>query len=339
MIKDEIIEAFRRLSAQEKEQAIASMELIWEGSGGLMRELSIQADQQRPKGMACPHCNSEKTIKRGSNANSLKYTCKTCGKHFTSTHGSALYRIQLRDKWQPYLKLMEQGASIRRAAKELGISIQTSFDWRHKILSALQASLPQQLSGVVECDELQLAESRKGSRDITRKPRKRGTDARNHDASKVMVVTAVSRSGGCVAAVVAGKKLSKQDAIQALDGKLKEDTLLITDECTAYRSVARHQPKITHKTISSKKNKTTRPTDKIHLQTVNNQHKQIRDFLAPFNGVSTKYLANYLNWHFYKQSQKDNFHKVKTALWLTITQLTALNWLEKIINYEILIRT
>lgn len=339
MNKDEIIEAFRQLSASEKEQAIASIELIWESSGGMMQELSIQAEQQRPKAMTCPHCKSDKTIKRGANLHSLKYTCKACGKHFTSTHGSALYRIQLRDKWQPYLKLMEQGASIRRAAKELEISIQTSFDWRHKILSALQASLPQQLSGVVECDELQLAESFKGSKGITRNSRKRGTDAKRHNADKIMIVTAVSRGGGSVASIVKGKKLSREDAVKALDGKLKEDTLLITDECTAYRSVARQQPAITHKAINSKKNRTTKPTDKIHLQTVNNQHKQIRDFLAPFNGVSTKYLANYLNWHFYKQSQKDNFQKVKTALWLTITQLSALQWLEKIIKYEMLIRT
>ena len=26
----------------------------------------------------------------------------------------------------------------------------------------------------------------------------------------------------------------------------------------------------------------------MHLQTVNNQHKQIRDFLEPFNGVGHK---------------------------------------------------
>jgi transposase-like protein len=339
MDKNQLIEAFMKLSAFKKEEAIARMELIWEVAGGMMQDLSEQAEQQRPKGMDCPHCKSDKTIKRGSYKSALKYTCKCCDKHFMSTHGTALYRIQLRDKWQPYLKLMEQGASIRRAARELRISIQTSFDWRHKILSALQASLPEQVSGVVECDELQLAESSKGNRNITRKPRKRGSDSRRHDVGKVMVVTAVSRSGGSVASIVEGKKLSKEDVIQALDGKLKEDTLLITDECTAYIAVARQQSHITHKAINSKKNRTTKPTDKIHLQTVNNQHKQIRDFLTPFNGVSTKYLANYINWHIYKQSQQNNIQKIKTAMWLTITQLTASQWIQKIANEEILIGT
>jgi len=34
---------------------------------------------------------------------------------------------------------------IKKIAKELGISIQTSFDWRHKILSLLSQFTPEQL--------------------------------------------------------------------------------------------------------------------------------------------------------------------------------------------------
>ena len=37
----------------------------------------------------------------------------------------------------------------------------------------------------------------------------------------------------------------------------------------------------------------------IHLQKVNNVHAQLRKFLSPFNGVSSKYLQNYLNWYAY----------------------------------------
>ena len=37
----------------------------------------------------------------------------------------------------------------------------------------------------------------------------------------------------------------------------------------------------------------------IHLQHVNNTHSQLRAFLLPFNGVSSKYLQNYLNWFAY----------------------------------------
>ena len=58
---------------------------------------------------------------------------------------------------------MEAGKSIKKIANELGISIQTSFNWRHKILSSLSQFSPNQLSGEIECDEMELARNNKGS--------------------------------------------------------------------------------------------------------------------------------------------------------------------------------
>ena len=55
-------------------------------------------------------------------------------------------------------------------------------------------------------------------------------------------------------------------------------------------------PEVKHKTLRSKKHVDPKGT-KIHLQHVNQTHKQLRDFLRPFNGVSSKYLQNYLNWY------------------------------------------
>ena len=33
-----------------------------------------------------------------------------------------------------------------------------------------------------------------------------------------------------------------------------------------------------------------------HIQSINNYHSRLKAFLKPFNGVSTKYLNNYLVW-------------------------------------------
>jgi hypothetical protein len=62
-------------------------------------------------------------------------------------------------------------ARLRRKTK-----CYTSFDWRHKILSSLAQFVPRQLSSEVECDELELALSNKGCRNLDREPRKRGND-------------------------------------------------------------------------------------------------------------------------------------------------------------------
>ena len=59
---------------------------------------------------------------------------------------------------------MEQGMSIKAIAKELNISIQTSFDWRHKILASLEQFEPTELTTEVECDELELSLSEKGNK-------------------------------------------------------------------------------------------------------------------------------------------------------------------------------
>jgi transposase-like protein len=304
-----------------------------------MSELSLQLEHSRPGSMICPHCNSVNTIRRGISKGVERFTCNECKKHFRGSYGTALFRIRQKDKWQGYLRLMEQGYSIKRAAKELGICVQTSFDWRHKILASLQTTLPEQIGGIVECDEFQLTESDKGQKHIDRKPRKRGSEGHKHNSGKISVITAISRDSGTITAVVDAKKIDGKEAAQALRGRLSAGTVLITDENRAYNAVGKQNKGITHVKINSKKNQTEKPKNKIHLQTVNNQHEQIRDFMDPFNGVATKYLPNYLNWFNYRQSQKENNEKIKSMMKTCMSAGAAIAWSARIAENEILIRT
>jgi transposase-like protein len=237
---------------------------------------------------------------------------------------------------------MEQGMPIKKIAKELNISIQTSFDWRHKILASLSQYVPEQLSTEVECDELELALSNKGSKSLERSPRKRGTDfKRNQGSDKVttvQVVTAVQRNGDKYLKAVASKRLSKQEIKKALDGKLADNTTLITDKHPSYKAFAKDNPSIKHKALLAKEH--VDKNDKtIHLQKVNNVHAQLRTFLRPFNGVSSKYLQNYLNWYAYV----DKIQSSKTTLkqWFVSMLLTdqAYNLFELFKQNAVLIRT
>jgi transposase-like protein/IS1 family transposase len=332
MTHNDILQAFQQLSFEEKQRAISAIEAEWEGRQGLISELGLQLEQSRIGPMPCPHCNSSHTIHRGASKGVEQFTCKDCKRHFRGSYGTALFRIRRKDKWQAYLRLMEQGYSIKRAAKELGIAVQTSFNWRHKILASLQSTLPVKIGGVVECDDFSLTQSSKGLRKLERKPRKRGSDGHKQGSDKISVVTAVSRSKGTITAVVAARKISGKEAVKALEGRLEPKAVLITDENGAYNAVSRKNKQIIHKKVNSKLNQTQKPKDKLHLQTVNNQHKQIRDFLAPFNGVATKYLPNYLNWFVYRQSQNGNREKLKEMLITCLSATTALTWLLKLIQ-------
>jgi len=191
---------------------------------------------------------------------------------------------------------------IKKIAKKLGISIQTSFDWRHKILSSLEQFAPTELSEEVECDELELALSNKGSKSLERKARKRGNDFKRNQGSEevttVQVVTAVQRNGEKYLKAVESKRLSKDEITKVMDGKLADNTTLITDKHPSYKSFAKENPNIKHKALLAKEH--VDKSDKtVHLQNVNNVHSQLRTFLRPFNGVSSKYLQNYLNWYAY----------------------------------------
>ena len=123
----ELIEIFKNMSFKEKELSFSGIGVEWESQRGLMSELSLQLEHSRPGSMICPHCNSVNTIRRGISKGVERFTCNECKKHFRGSYGTALFRIRQKDKWQGYLRLMEQGYSIKRAAKELGICVQTSL--------------------------------------------------------------------------------------------------------------------------------------------------------------------------------------------------------------------
>ena len=237
---------------------------------------------------------------------------------------------------------MELGMPIKKIAKELNISIQTSFDWRHKILSSLDQFTPKELSQEVECDELELAHSNKGSKSLDRAPRKRGTDFKRNqgkdEITTVQVVTAVQRNGEKYLKAVASKRLSKKEIVKALDGKLADNTILITDKHPSYRAFVKDNPTIKHKALLAKDH-VDKKDKTIHLQKVNNVHKQLRTFLRPFNGVSSKYLQNYLNWFAYM----DHIRNSKTTIkqWCVSMLLTdqAYNLFELFKQNAVLIRT
>ena len=126
------------------------------------------------------------------------YKCKDCTKWFSSTTGTVLWDIKKKDKWQMYLSCMQRNIPIKKAAIEVGICIQTSFNWRHKILSILSVEVPVKLTGRVECDELEMPLSNKGERNLTRKPRRRSSDFKRNIATKeittVQVVSAIDEN-------------------------------------------------------------------------------------------------------------------------------------------------
>lgn len=331
--KSSITTIFSQLSFEDQEHLLDELLQEHELQGKIIDSATVDVVESRGK-KPCPHCHSTKVYKRGKQNNVQMYQCRSCHKWYSETTGTPLWDIKLKSKWQSYLRCMEKGMSLKAISEELDICIQTSFDWRHKILSSLEQFVPQTLSGVVESDELELALSHKGVRNLKRKPRKRGTDFKRNTAEEevtvVQVVTAVERKGETFLKAVESKRLTTQEIDKAFDQKLSEGTVLITDSHVSYKSYAKSNPDITHKTFLSKDH-TDKKDKSIHVQTVNKKHQQLRDFLDPFNGVSSKYLQNYLNWFAYAEKLRQTKSTLKQWVvgGLLATQAYELFWLFK----------
>ena len=153
--------------------------------------LSLQAsevkDSNEIKSVTCPHCSNKRIRFNGKLKGVQRYLCKCCKKNFSETTGKFRYNIKKEDKLNRYLYCLLSGYSIRKRAKEAVLSIQTSFDWRHKLLISFSSVSLAEFQGILESDDLFFSFSEKGNRHLDRKPKKRVEKASKAGISKEKV--------------------------------------------------------------------------------------------------------------------------------------------------------
>jgi len=323
---DEIKTAISKLSEDKRKQLLSDLKLERYDKGSYLEEVLKKQEEDVPH--TCPKCGSANLWSRGSYKGVKRLQCNDCRKYFSSTSGTALYYIHKKDKWQAYLQCMEERLTLRESAKRVRISFQTAFNWRHKILSSLSDVESDNFAGIVEADELYLKFSEKGKRNLRRPPRKRGNDVnKTKGKNKLGVLVATDRSGNKMAKVVGRSIMNKKALADALGGKIDKSAVLCTDSYKIYQGLAKREG-FTHKAVTHL-GKPTQKNKAYHIQTVNNLHKAIKDHLNRFNGVSSKYLQNYLYWFIAASEKIKENEKVKLWFWLSIT-IDALNILGKL---------
>ncbi|PKV48021.1 transposase-like protein [Aquimarina sp. MAR_2010_214] len=289
MIPEDFRDFFISSSALVQSEIVSTLlEISTEGSALI--------DSNQSKAISCPHCKCNKIKANGKLKGVQRYVCNTCHKNFSETTGKFWYNLKKKDKVNRYLFCLLSGYSIRKSAKETGISIQTSFDWRHKLLVSFGSVSVDEFQGILESDDLFFAYSEKGNRNLDRPARKRGAKASKAGLSneKVAVIASCDRSGNKDFKVATRGRISKSDLETILQGKLAKVETLCSDSHRSYTAFAKDK-KVAHKKFNASKGQ--RAVDKIyHVQNVNNMDMRLRKFMEPFNGVATKYLQNYLNW-------------------------------------------
>jgi transposase-like protein len=244
---------------------------------------------------ACPRCHSPHVHRDGHKNDLQRYRCLDCGRSFNDLSETALARLRHKAKWLAYLHCMLQSGSVRRAAAAVGVHKNTSFRWRHRFLHDTKHDRSVPLAGITEADETYLLESQKGSRKLTRLPRRRGGTAsrrgisREHDC----ILVARDRSGNTVDFVTGRAPLRPTHLHRCLQPVVAPDILLVTDGHAAYRSFA-CKAGLAHHAVNLSAG--VRVDGDLHVQNVNAYHSRFKQWLRRFNGVASRYLPNYLGW-------------------------------------------
>ncbi len=252
----------------------------------------------KEKDIKCPHCESKNIIGFGNYKERKRYRCKACQRTFNELTGTAVAYIHNLDKWISYIKAMETSPSLRALAAEIGISLDTSFNWRHKILKALKVQGYKKLNGITETDETFFLYSEKGNKKITgRKARKRGGKASKAgiNEEQVAVITALDRKNHFIMEVACRGRITSAKINEKIGAWLElKDLVLCTDSHRSYESFSKKYGIIQKKVNVSKKQYVR---DRIyHVQTVNSYHSKLKSWISNFCGVATKYLQDYMDY-------------------------------------------
>ncbi len=201
----------------------------------LLMDLSVSndsiSDESQAKAVNCPHCKCGDSVANGRLKGVQRYLCKRCRKNFSETTGKFWYNLKKRELVSRYLYCLLSGYSMRKSAKETGVSIQTSLYWRHKLLTSFSSVCPKGFEGIVESDDLFFPYSEKGARNLERPAKKRGEKATKAGISneKVAVIATCDRSGNKDFKAATSGRISKKDIASVLEGKLEKAEVLCSD--------------------------------------------------------------------------------------------------------------
>ena len=294
------VEAVRALSPSERERLFACF-----GEKTVATNDSISrtfANTRFSKGYVCPKCGKSHINRFGYAHNrAQRYICKDCGKTFLAPSESVLQGVK-KDVTtvKKYIFCMANGWSIRKSAEFCGISKNTSYNWRHKILVALLDYMNRtELDGIIEVDGTYFLESFTGNHtsddfEMPREPRKRGGKAskRGISSEQICVIGAVNRDGKYYFSVVGNGRPTNRQVKNALKDHIQPSSTLCTDGHVAYRQFAKDE------WLNLVQIKGGRATKKgiYHIQHANKLHDSAKKMVNNFNGVATKHLPGYMAW-------------------------------------------
>lgn len=254
----------------------------------------------------CPHCGKSHIILYGKRKAIQYYYCKDCKKHFNEFSGTTISYLKKKDLIKPFIFSMLSGLSLQLCSEIHHISIQTAFDWRHKILSSLRHFVPKQYCGITEMIQTEIPFSRKGQGAKSRKIGYKGkiiepftnnkAESLNKGNYKPLSIVAINdRTYQFEISIVQHGNLDLDHLKEQLNKKLnKVKKLCIEDQELLKQFAGKKKISYFVKKIGSKVNGCNKY---YHTDNVQMKYFKLKGFMDRFHGVSSSYLQNYLNWY------------------------------------------
>ncbi len=149
-MKDPLLSQLSELNQEDKNRLYQVIErFLFDNEADITKE---QNKEKVAVAHRCPHCQSTKTRKNGHQYGVQRFVCNDCKKNFRVSTGSVTAHLKKKELLKVYIPHMLAGYSLDKCAKLTGISKQTSFDWRHKILSALGKFQKEQMLSGIGCN-------------------------------------------------------------------------------------------------------------------------------------------------------------------------------------------
>lgn len=293
----------------------------------LKEQISLETEKQKKEIYAklgeqvkfCPHCGSENYIKWGRYNDMNRFKCKNCNKTFLPTTGTAIHWSKKPNAFINFATVMfsKEFNTLKQQSKRVGISQNTAFYWRQRILISLNSKTPT-FKKATEMDDIWFHYSQKGRKGLKySRKRSRSSHKGDNDFQSKVLITKERKSELDMSLMKIGR-LNKRDLINKFMGKFTKTAILYSDKHPSIRAFSKAE-NINHESFKAKshvKNKL------CHVQTVNYLAGAFKDTVNKhFRGVSTKYLQNYANWFAIKEKYKNNKDGVKNMIIVCLSNL------------------
>lgn len=308
-ILEQIKELFTALSKDERDSLLCDLSHI-----------QNLAELKPEKVNHCGHCKSVDFIKYGIVNGQQRFMCKSCKRTFSSTTGSLIHNVKKKEKFIEYSNIVkEEGLhTINYMKKRLGISTQSSFDWRHRLLLSTRKK-KEKFEGEVQMDDIWFLYSQKGRKGL-KYSRSRGGSKRKGDNNYQVKLLAASDKLQVELKVSKIGRISEKDIVQAVGEKFKASSKLVTDKHKSFKAFAK-SAKLKHVSFLAKNYKAVTGEN---VQYINNIAERLKTWInRELRGVSTKYLQLYANYFSLCEKGRFDIRETisNTAVWDTFTNI------------------